>query len=194
MRCLFTVHAGEYLVGSEIEKRIRQVDVWLPSKDRGIDLLVTGRANNGGSEGIVSIQVKFSKDFAITDDADLQKYGLEASSWYSLIRDKIITSPADIWIFVILPFKRVDINYVIIPKDELNNRLNQYKKSGKRLDIYFRVIATSNNSNECWDTRGLSRQEQIALCRGENHDKEEIQKRCFTQYINAWRIVEEKLK
>jgi hypothetical protein len=33
MKTLFTVHAGEFLVGSEIEKRITGANVWIPSKD-----------------------------------------------------------------------------------------------------------------------------------------------------------------
>lgn len=40
MKTLFTVHAGEFLVGSEIEKRITGANVWVPSKDKGIDLLI----------------------------------------------------------------------------------------------------------------------------------------------------------
>lgn len=194
MRCLFTVHAGEYLVGSEIEKRLPNANVWVPSKDTGIDLLVTDCTHNDNGKGIVSLQVKFSKDFSITNDADLQQYGLDASSWYSLNRDKMFISPSDIWVFVIMPFTKTDIHYVIIPKDDLIYRLNQYKKSENRLDTYFRVITTSASSKECWETRGLRRQEQIALYSCKNHDNEDIQKRCFTQYLNAWHIIEQKLK
>src|SRR5690554_1866372 len=45
MQPLFTIHAGEYLVGSHIEQHLRdpngdKVNVWVPSKDTGIDLLV----------------------------------------------------------------------------------------------------------------------------------------------------------
>ncbi len=41
MKPLFTIHAGEYLVASEIEKRIgKNVRIWLPVKDTGVDILV----------------------------------------------------------------------------------------------------------------------------------------------------------
>ena len=43
MKTLFTIHAGEYLVGSEIEKLFKNYRVWIPSKDTGIDLLVTDK-------------------------------------------------------------------------------------------------------------------------------------------------------
>jgi len=59
MRPFFTVHAGEYLVGSEIERQFKQVNVWVPSRDTGIDLLMSNRKNRR----TVSVQVKFSKDF-----------------------------------------------------------------------------------------------------------------------------------
>jgi hypothetical protein len=41
MRPLFTIHAGEFLVGSDIEGKFRHVNVWLPTKDTGIDLLIS---------------------------------------------------------------------------------------------------------------------------------------------------------
>src|SRR5690554_7689567 len=67
MQPLFTIHAGEYLVGSHIEQHLRdpngdKVNVWVPSKDTGIDLLVTDKTN----KKTTSLQVKFSKDFLLT--------------------------------------------------------------------------------------------------------------------------------
>ena len=62
MKTLFTVHAGEFLVGSEIEKRITGVNVWVPSKDKGIDLLISDSQNGR----LVTVQVKFSRDFLVT--------------------------------------------------------------------------------------------------------------------------------
>ena len=59
MKPLFTIHAGEYLVGSYIEKKYSNWHLWVPSKDTGIDLLVTNKNNSKTS----SIQVKFSKDY-----------------------------------------------------------------------------------------------------------------------------------
>ena len=50
MQPIFTIHAGEYLVGSHIEQKIRdksgnKFNVWIPSKDTGIDVLVTNHDN-----------------------------------------------------------------------------------------------------------------------------------------------------
>jgi hypothetical protein len=41
MRPLFSIHAGEFLVGNEIERRFPAATLWLPAKDTGVDLLVT---------------------------------------------------------------------------------------------------------------------------------------------------------
>ena len=59
MKPISSIHAGEYLVGTHIEENYKTFNVWLPSKDTGIDLLVTDKTNNK----TVSLQVKFSKDF-----------------------------------------------------------------------------------------------------------------------------------
>ena len=62
MQPIFTIHAGEYLVGSYIEDKFKKYRVWVPSKDIGIDLLVTNSKNSKA----VSLQVKFSKDYTVT--------------------------------------------------------------------------------------------------------------------------------
>jgi hypothetical protein len=40
MKPLFTIHAGEYLVGLHVQKSLK-LNAWIPAKDTGIDLLVT---------------------------------------------------------------------------------------------------------------------------------------------------------
>ena len=63
MTPLFTIHAGEYLVGLYIEQHYKkQLNVWIPSRDTGIDLLVSHRQNRRTA----SLQVKFGKDFLPT--------------------------------------------------------------------------------------------------------------------------------
>jgi hypothetical protein len=62
MRPIFTVHAGEFLVGQYIESRFKGTNVWVPTKDRGFDLLIT----NGTHKKTLSLQVKFSRDFLPT--------------------------------------------------------------------------------------------------------------------------------
>ena len=50
MRPIFTIHAGEYLVANYIEQhygKAQGVRVGVPSKDDGIDLLVTSKDCKG---------------------------------------------------------------------------------------------------------------------------------------------------
>jgi hypothetical protein len=67
MKPLFTVHAGEYLVGEHIKHTYPRWNVWVPSKDTGIDLLVTSAKNRK----TVALQVKFIKDFNPTHGSPL---------------------------------------------------------------------------------------------------------------------------
>src|SRR6266508_5313935 len=114
MRPLFTVHAGELLVGSAIERRIRHSAVWVPSKDIGIDLLVTSTR----TPRAVSLQVKYSRDYSMNEP------GFVAFGWWTLDREVIRDSKVDFWVFVLLPFEpnrsleRRNIEYVIVPPRE----------------------------------------------------------------------------
>ena len=58
MKPMFTIHAGEYLTGAYIEENCKEANVYVPTKDTGIDLLITSK----DSKKIVSLQVKSSKD------------------------------------------------------------------------------------------------------------------------------------
>jgi len=58
---LFTIHAGEFVVGDFLERKFRKVNVWVPSKDTGVDLVVTDKKNKKA----ISLQV-FSRDFLAT--------------------------------------------------------------------------------------------------------------------------------
>jgi len=62
MKPLFTVHGGEYIVGSYIEQHYQRVNVWIPSRDTGVDLLVSDHR----SRHATSLQVKYSKNFLVT--------------------------------------------------------------------------------------------------------------------------------
>lgn len=96
MTPMFTVHAGEYLVANYIESKFCRnhgVRVWVPSKDDGIDLLVT----NKDCREAVSLQVKFSKNYINGGDCN-------SSGWWQIKNDKLKYSNADYWVFVMPEF------------------------------------------------------------------------------------------
>jgi hypothetical protein len=74
---LFSIHDGEQLVGEYIEREFKNVNLWLPTRDTGIDLLVTDRKNTRS----ISLQVKFSKDFQMSHiDEGTRKHAI-AYGW-----------------------------------------------------------------------------------------------------------------
>lgn len=184
MKPIFTVHAGEFVVGDFIGRNFRYADVWVPAKDRGIDLLVTdSRCKNA-----VSLQVKFSRDFLVADmPAEFQK-PLRACGWWTLNGPKIAESPADYWVFVLAGFARRTTDFVIIQPSELLVRLDAiHGRKGRttRIQSYLWVTETG----QCWETRGLTRSDQRSIAQGTFSDRA----REFTSFLNDWQPIE-KLK
>lgn len=126
MKPIFTVHAGEYLVASYLEEKFKGLQIWLPSSDTGIDLLVTNlKASSQNSVRAVSLQVKFSKDFLGNKGVSSK---IKAGGWWTFKYDKIEKSQADLWVLVLYRFSYRDYDFVII---EPNKLLERYKNLGK---------------------------------------------------------------
>lgn len=183
MRPLFTVHAGEYLVGTHIEQTHPKWRVWMPAKDTGIDLLVTDSRNRRA----VSLQVKFSKDFNPTHRPVLLQNRLRATGWWTHQPQKIQTSQADFWVFVLPSFIEHETSFIIVPPTELLRRLRAiHGRTAKRIDSYLWVTRTKR----CWEARGLPNadQELIAVDRFSDESCD------FSEYLNAWQAIERRLK
>ena len=174
MRPLFTIHAGEFVVGDHIERKFKRVNLWVPSRDTGTDLLVTDSKN----EKAVSLQVKFSRDFLTTDMPSIFQKPLRACGWWSLNREKIANSKVDYWVFVLVGFEHRSTDFVIIKPSELLNRLNAIYSKGKVIQSYLWVT----EKNRCWESRGLKRQEQLAIAQGQYSNSD----RDFSTYLNNW--------
>lgn len=177
MKPLFTVNAGEYLVGAYIERTYPRWNVWLPSKDTGIDFLVTDTRNRKA----VSLQVKFSKDYPEHGSLLLQSR-LLAAGWWSLDATKIQKSNADFWVFVLPSFVEKETSFIILPPVELLRRFKAiHGAAKKRIDSYLRVTKTKR----CWEARGLPNadQELIALDRFTDENRD------FTVFLNAWELL-----
>lgn len=182
MKPLFTIHAGEYLAGSHIEKRFRHVNFWVPAKDSGIDLLVSDRANRKTA----TLQVKFSKDFLVTSrNRKEQEYRnkLRASGWWSLKSEKIRQSRADYWVFVLQGFANKSVDYVVIPPQELLRRLRRIHQRQRKI---WHVYLSITKEGGCWETRDLSNEDKLLIAM----DKFSNPNRNFCEYLNAWDPVE----
>jgi hypothetical protein len=174
MKSLFTIHVGEFVVGDYIDSKFKRVNLWLPSQDTGVDLLVTDSKN----QKAVSLQVKFSRDFLATHMPAIFQKPLRACGWWSLNRQKIAKSKADYWVFVLIGFERRTTDFVIIKPSELLARLDSIHGKPKTIQSYLWVTEI----NRCWETRGLKRQEQLAIAQGHyaNSDRD------FSKYLNYW--------
>lgn len=174
MRAIFTVHAGEYLVGSYIEKHFKKYNVWVPSKDKGVDLLVTDIKNTK----VIGLQVKFSKDYVTTYMKPEYRDRFKAWGWWTLNRDKIKQSTADLWVFVMQSFEQKTIESVVIPPDILLQKLDNIHRKTKSIQSYLWVT----NKNRCWETRGLKKADRISAANDFYSNKD----RDFTPYLNNW--------
>lgn len=159
MRPLFTVHAGEFLVGEFIEKSYPALDVWIPSKDTGIDLLVT----NTATATMVSLQVKLSRDYKPPEASSDFDRILVAAGWLTLVHDKIAKSTADYWVFVLVSHERKMLpQFIVIPPSELLKRLIAVHGESKSYHFYPWVT----KSLIALDGRGLLKEEKKQLADG----------------------------
>ncbi len=178
MRPIFTVHAGEYLVGAYLEQRFPFINVWIPSQDTGIDLLLTNRGNSRS----ISLQVKFSKDFSPTHTRGIIQQNLKAAGWWTHKRTKLSRSIANYWVFVLPSFTDKDTSFIVIPPSELERRLNRiHRKRDASIQSYLWVTS----ARKCWETRDTSRAEQdlIAINQNLNGDRD------FSEFLNNWQPI-----
>ena len=183
MRPMFTIHAGEYLVGLHIQKHLK-LNAWIPAKDTGIDLLITD-PNNRHS---VSLQVKYGKDFLPEEKSPELRKSFRCHSWFSLNRTKLNTSVAEYWVLVLHGFKSEAPDFIVIPTAELQRYIsNTLGSGGDIVHCYF----SSTEGGQCWETRGLKKEERLQIANG-------IYKcpiRNFTRYMNedGWTALNKRL-
>lgn len=177
MKALFTIHAGEFLVASYIERKFKEFEIWFPSKDTGVDLLIIN------SKKIKKIQVKYALDFGQTVLKPQFRLNVRSVGWYQIDGDSLKNSKADLWIFVIYIPTKKEYDFIIIPPKVLLRKLNKYKTSGKsQIDnIYFLITDISS----CFNTRNLSSKDKMSIS---NKSYSSVD-RDFTTYLNNWKLI-----
>ena len=173
MKPLFTIHEGEFLVGDHISRTLgRKYDVWVPTKDSGVDLLVTDRRRRGKAVGL---QVKFSRGFNIREE--LARH-VVATSWFTLDPKKIRRSLAELWVFVILTLRH-EQHFVVIPTKELRKRTP--RGQGKMWNLYLWVYAEGS----CYQVRDLGKDETLDTVHRGVRDRH----RDFSEWLENWRLL-----
>jgi len=181
MKPMFSIHAGEYLTGSYIERNFRRVNLWVPAKDTGIDLLVSDSANRK----TVSLQVKFSKDFLVAhmrrQSSEFQDK-LRACGWWTLNSEKIRRSRADYWVFVLQGFANRTVDYVVVPPQELLQRLRSIQRGQQKI---WQVYIWVTKKDLCWETRNLNNGDRLLIARGKFSNS----RRNLSKYLNVWKPI-----
>jgi len=191
LKPIFTIHAGEYLVASHLEENFKGLEIWLPTRDTGVDLLVTNpKSSSQNSIRAVSLQVKFSKDFLGNKGGGKSAPSsinskIKAGGWWTFKYDKIEKSQADLWVLVLYRFSHRDFDFVVIEPKQL---LERYKKLGYSSGIIQSYIWVTEN-RQCWETRGLGKAEQEAIADGIFKDSV----RDLSQFLNNWQPLEKRI-
>jgi hypothetical protein len=173
---LFTIHAGEYLVGNYLEKKFKDCEIWVPSKDTGTDILMTNSLNRKKNVGI---QVKFSKDFLPEMDASFHE-NLAACGWWTLNTRKIEQSNAELWILAPYCFAEKNIQFVIIEPKKLLQQLQDIHGVEKTINVYLWIT----KDGKCFETRKYTKEDQQLVLNKEYSKIEKV--RDFTKYLNDW--------
>jgi hypothetical protein len=183
MRPIFTIHAGEYLVGLHLQHSFPDLNVWVPAKDVGIDLLVTDRDNRR----TVSLQVKYGKDFLPEKSAKVQKE-LRCLSWFKVDTAKFEGCPAELWVFVLHSFKSDEPDFVVVPKDELRRRMTEIHGWRGTIQSYL----ASTESNACWEVRAPRHDHVLSQIADGLYNES---KRDLTKYLNktGWAALTKRL-
>jgi hypothetical protein len=133
------------------------------------------------------VQVKFSKDFLPGMEATFIS-SLSACGWWTLKQKKIQDSNADLWIIAPYSFVERKIHFIIIEPSKLFDRLTAIHGNQPNVNIYFWVT----NDGKCFETRSIGKVLQKEISNG-NYQNIEGTIRDFTEYLDAWEKIEDRL-
>ena len=164
------------MVGSQIEQHFKKekLNVWIPSKDTGIDLLVTDHQNLR----IVSLQVKSGKDF-LPEMAVSLRGPIRAVSWFTINREKLNASEADFWVFVLMGLERRSPDFVVVPTAEFQSRMRLIHGVEKKMIQSYLWVT---KGEQCWEARDLEDRKRDERRISEGSYENPV--RDFSKYLN----------
>ena len=187
MRSLFTIHAGEYLVGQYIEDNFKKLNVWIPSKDTGIDFLVTNKSNTKS----ISFQVKLSKDYSSSQRKNEIQQEITVGGWLTLKHDKIEQSNADYWVIAILPNERyLKPIYIVITPAELLMKLKAVQANGESKIYHFYPWIKKGKGDSfefAINGRALSKSEKVIF----KSSPRSLKDRDLTEFLDNWQCLKD---
>jgi len=182
MKPFYTIDAGEFLVGSQIEKELPSVSLWFPAKDEGDDLLLLDRS----AGTICTVQIKVSRDYLATHmDAFFHPH-LECCGWFTPRRSKIQNSIADFWLIGLHSYGYHRLSILIVTPRELLRRYDLIHGQVERLQSYFWIT----KRGRVFEARGLSKDDQKKVV----EDRFADDARDFTPFLSNWADIRQKLR
>lgn len=178
MKPLFTVHAGEFVFGDYVEKNFKSLKLWIPTKDTGIDFLVTDYA----TKLTVSIQVKMSRDYRPFMADNEFDSNLTAAGWLVLSHSSLETSSASIWSIILYSHERKSKPvFIIIPPRQLLQKLVFTHGKRKNYHLYPWLFA----DGRCIEGRGMAKRDKEAFI----EKRYDIGARDLSAFYNNWNFL-----
>jgi hypothetical protein len=175
MKPLFTVHAGEFIFAETVEKRHSQLRLWMPTKDTGVDFLVTD-ADGGNS---VSVQVKMSRDYRPALSKSKFDSELTAAGWFVFNYSSLQNSSAYIWSLLLVSHERTQKPiFVNIRPQILLQCLISVHGVKKSYHLYPWVL----RGNRCIEGRGMKQSDKANFLAGAF----DFKNRDLTEYLENW--------
>jgi hypothetical protein len=182
MKPFYSIDAGEFLVGSAIEKRFPSVSLWFPAKDSGDDFLILNRE----SGRYCTIQVKISRDYLATHLDEALHPHLQCCGWFTPSRSKIERSKSDFWILGLHSYGKQRLSLLVIRPEELLQRYDRIHGRVEQLQSYFWLTA----DGRVFETRGLKKSDQQKILDGTFSDSD----RDFTAALEDWKPLAKALR
>lgn len=175
VRNLWSLEPGECIIAEEILDKLKDVEVFFPVHDVGVDLLVVRGKKH------VGIQVKESRYYV----GRAWKSGHVGHSWQQLKRIKFDRSKGKVDFYVFLTYLPIQTEhkvssfgykFLIVPSSELEKRMT-VKDAGKRSVYSFYFHFQDKN---VWDERVTGTLDDPLTD--------------YRQFLNAWDLVDEALE
>lgn len=178
MKPIFTVHAGEFVFGEHVEKNFQGLRLWVPTKDTGIDFLVsdsTGRKT-------VSVQVKMSRDYRPTLAATEFEKKLRAAGWFVFTHSALESSPADIWSIILISHERKSKpTFLNLAPKELLSCLVETHGRQKNYHLYPWLFI----DGRCIEGRGMNKSDKKAFIASQY----DIASRDLSAFLDNWEFL-----
>lgn len=175
IRNLWSLEPGECIIAEELLEKLKNVEVFFPVRDIGVDFLVVrGRKHIG-------IQVKESRYYI----GRTWKSGHVGHSWQQLKKIKFDRSKGKVDFYVFLTYLPIsdehkigsfEYKFLVVPSSELEKRV-ALKDAGKRAIYSFCFHFQDKN---VWDERVTSTLDNPLTE--------------YSEFLNAWNLVDKALQ